>query len=94
MDELWVLLSEDGDGDMWGFRGIFSSKELAFGYSKKAYYRELTKGEEFFLEPSKNYIGGFPGRYVTIEDSWDVVLRKGTGAWIRYVIEKVEINKE
>jgi hypothetical protein len=49
----WVLLSEDGDGYINSFEGIFDSKESALKEAKKLYKESIfAKFGEFFIKPS------------------------------------------
>ena len=95
MEEIWLLTTEDGDGNWRGFCGLYSSKELAFEYAKKLCQRTLSDTESFVMEPAKSFPPEFPsGGYVIINDSYDVLIRNSVGAWTIYNIEKVEVTKE
>lgn len=93
-DEMWLLTQEDGDGNWWGFCGLYASRELAYEYAKKLYHRDLGENEKFNLTPSKNFLPELDGGYVIVDYSWDVVIERPRGAWTIYNIEKVEVTKE
>lgn len=97
-EEIWVLITEDGDGEFRAYNGVFATKELAFKYFPKIYARDLKEGESFVLECSRSYDPQYAGGYVTLEDSYDINLKRaGTNPNYRCTVaclEKAELIKE